>query len=68
MRVLTQILLTKLQILLSNGSGEKKPIPDSQSNFSSQSLQDIAAVMPTPGYAYAKKIAKLTKEIKIKAS
>ena len=37
-------------------------------NLSSQSLQDIAAVMPTAGYAYANKIAKLTKEIKIKAS
>jgi hypothetical protein len=33
-----------------------------------QSLQEIAAAMPTVGYAYAKKIAKLTKEIKIKAS
>ncbi|MEH2269480.1 MAG: hypothetical protein V7K68_13760 [Nostoc sp.] len=37
-------------------------------NFGSESLQDIAAAMPTAGYAYAKKIAKLTKEIKIKAS
>ncbi|MEH2082245.1 MAG: hypothetical protein V7K89_20375 [Nostoc sp.] len=37
-------------------------------NLSSQSLQDIAAVMPTAGYAYANKIARLTKEIKIKAS
>ncbi|MDZ8138716.1 MAG: hypothetical protein RM049_26000 [Nostoc sp. DedQUE04] len=38
-------------------------------NLSSQSLQDnIAAAMPAAGYAYANKIVKLTKEIKIKAS
>ncbi|MEH2007318.1 hypothetical protein [Nostoc sp.] len=37
-------------------------------NLSNQSLQDIAAAMPTVGYAYANKIAKLTKEMKIKAS
>ncbi|MEH2038411.1 hypothetical protein [Nostoc sp.] len=37
-------------------------------SLSSQSLQEIAAAMPTAGYAYANKIAKLTKEIKIKAS
>ncbi|MEH2107106.1 MAG: hypothetical protein V7K43_12855 [Nostoc sp.] len=37
-------------------------------NFESESLQEIAAAMPTVGYAYANKIAKLTKEIKIKAS
>ncbi|MEH1791936.1 hypothetical protein [Nostoc sp.] len=44
------------------------PIPNSQFPIPKQSLQDIAAAMPTPVYAYAKKIAKLTKEIKIKAS
>ncbi|MEH2054246.1 hypothetical protein [Nostoc sp.] len=33
-----------------------------------KSLQDIAAAMPTAGYAYANKIARLTKEIKINAS
>jgi hypothetical protein len=43
------------------------PNPKSQS-FKNESLQEIAAAMPMPGYAYAKKIAKLTKEIKIKAS
>jgi hypothetical protein len=43
------------------------PNPKSQS-FKNESLQEIAAAMPTAGYAYANKIAKLTKEIKIKAS
>ncbi|MBN3870771.1 MULTISPECIES: hypothetical protein [unclassified Nostoc] len=48
---------------------QKKPMPNAPCpNFSSQSLSDIAAAMPTVGYAYANKIAKLTKEIKIKAS
>ncbi|MEH2346966.1 MAG: hypothetical protein V7K55_03000 [Nostoc sp.] len=41
---------------------------ENQFPISKQILQDIAAAMPTAGYAYAKKIAKLTKEIKIKAS
>ncbi|MHC5598075.1 MAG: hypothetical protein ACYTXC_19405 [Nostoc sp.] len=37
-------------------------------NLSNESLQDIAAAMAGLGYAYANKIAKLTKEIKIQAS
>ncbi|MEH2380078.1 MAG: hypothetical protein V7K27_14520 [Nostoc sp.] len=45
------------------------PMPHAQCpNFKSESLPDIAAAMPTAGYAYAVNIAKLTKEIKIKIS